>query len=272
MGRALEQDKASSRRGHSPQSVTRVIRLLELLAADPEPHSLADLARGLDTPKSSLAALLRGLAEEDIVVPSDGAWQLGPGAFGLGSAIVEARRQLQSSDLVRDGMRRLADRTGETVLLGVAEPDSGTMIYVDVVESRHAVRFAVSMGERRVLYATAGGRALLAARGDAECAAYFEALRTNALTAETVTDKRRLAAAVEDVRQTGIAQTVDQLAEGVAGTAAVIRKPGGEVLGALILGAPTSRFAGRERELADLVRKEAAAISRSLGYRGQAAG
>ena len=49
---------------------------------------------------------LRGLAEADFVVPTEGAYRLGPGAFGLGSALVEARRRYQTSDLVREGMRR----------------------------------------------------------------------------------------------------------------------------------------------------------------------
>jgi IclR family acetate operon transcriptional repressor len=76
------------RGGQSPQSVTRVIRILEALCISPGPMSLADLARALDAPKSSLAALLRGLAEEDFVIGVDGAWRLGPGAFGLGSALL----------------------------------------------------------------------------------------------------------------------------------------------------------------------------------------
>src|ERR1700757_4423577 len=124
---------ADDRRQAAPQSVTRVIRILEALCASPKPVSLADLSRVLDTPKSSLAALLRGLAEEDFVIAADGAWRLGPGAFGLGSALTAARRRLQSSDLVRDGMKRLAERSGETVLFAVRDREADTMTYVDVV-------------------------------------------------------------------------------------------------------------------------------------------
>src|SRR5262245_49668639 len=107
------------RRKNSPQSVTRVIRILEVLCASPDPVGLAQLSRALKAPKSSVAALLRGLAEADFVVSSEGTYRLGPNAFGLGSALLEARRRLQSSNLVRDGMRRLAERSGETVLFAV---------------------------------------------------------------------------------------------------------------------------------------------------------
>lgn len=256
------------RRVNSPQSVTRVIQILEALCASPRPLSLADLSRILGTPKSSLAALLRGLAEEGFVVSSDGAWRLGSGAFGLGSALLEARRRVQSSDLVRDGMRRLAERSGETVLFAVRDPDRGAMTYVDVIESRNAVRFAVSIGDRRPLYSTAGGRALLAAAPEAEVQAYLRRLKPEPLTPQTETDKRRLAEAIAQARESGVAQTVDQASEGVTGTASAIHDAAGKVIGALIVAAPSSRLADRRAELAGLVREEAAAISRSLGYRG----
>lgn len=255
------------RRAPPPQSVTRVVRILEALCASADPVSLADLARSLDLPKSSLSALLRGLAAEDFVVCADGAWRLGPGAFGLGSALTEARRRFQSSDLIRDGMRRLAERSGETALFGVLDEDARVMTYVDVVESRNAVRFSVSVGDRRPLYATAGGRALLATLDAAAVAAYLESLRPEKLTAATETARARLADLVAAARKAGFAQTIDQASDGVTGTAAVIRDATGAVLGALIVAAPSSRLQDRLDLLAQLVRDEAAAISRSLGYR-----
>jgi len=259
--------KAEDRRAASPQSVTRVIRLLEALCASAEPLSLADLSRKLDTPKSSLAALLRGLADEDFVAPTDGAWRLGPGAFGLASAITEARRRLQSSDLIREGMRRLAARAQETVLLAVGDTEGDQLTYVDMVESRHAVRYSVSPGDRRPLYATAGGRALLATCSPEAVRAYLKRARPERLTPSTATATADLVGAVDAARMAGFAQTVDQAAEGVTGTAAVIHDAAGGIVGALVIAAPSARTQGRLTELAQLVQDEAAAISRSLGFR-----
>lgn len=262
----MAKDIRDQGRNQSPQSVTRVIQVLEQLCASRDPVSLADLSRSLGTPKSSLAALLRGLAERDFVVPTDGAWRLGPGAFGLGSALVAARRRVQSSDLIRDGMRRLAERSGETALLAVRDADDDRMTYVDVVESRNSVRFAVSIGDRRPLYSTAGGQALLAATSPDKVSAYLDRIRPEPHTGKTLTGRSELAAAIERAREAGFAQTVDQAAEGVTGTAAIIRDSHGEVVGALVLAAPTSRSEGRLKELSEMVMAEASAISRSLGY------
>lgn len=260
-------EKDGERRGGSPQSVTRVIRLLEALCVSNEPVSLADLSRRLSTPKSSLAALLRGLADEDFVVATEGAWRLGPGAFGLGSALTEARRRLQSSDLMRDGMRRLAARSGETVLLAVGDQDHGMITYVDLVESSNVVRYSVSIGDRRPFYATAAGRALLSTCSPTAVEAYLKRVAPARLAPGTEIDPTVLAQVVEQARAEGYAQTVDQAAEGVTGTAAVVRDAAGGVVGALVIAAPSARAAGRLEDLARLVRDEAAAISRSLGFR-----
>jgi DNA-binding IclR family transcriptional regulator len=45
----------------------------------------------------------------------------------------------------------LVERSGETVLFSVRDADGATMTYVDVIESRNSVRFAVSVGDRRPL-------------------------------------------------------------------------------------------------------------------------
>lgn len=257
--------------GSSPQSVTRVIRILETLSVRPGPASLADLSRELAAPKSSLTALLRGLSEEAFVVAVDGGWRLGPGAFGLGSALLEARRRMQSSDLIRDGMRRLAARSGETVLLGVRDPGGETLTYVDIVESPNPVRFTVAIGDRRPLYATAGGRALLAVLSDDVLGTHLATLTPQRFTPSTETDRRRLAEIIVEARREGVVQTVDQAAEGVTGTASLIRNSTGEVIGALIVAAPSGRTLELRAELMRNVKAEAELISRSLGYRPRVA-
>jgi DNA-binding IclR family transcriptional regulator len=260
-----------ARRSNAPQSVTRVIHVLEALCESPRPVSLADLSRALSTPKSSLAALLRGLASSSFVVAADGAYRLGPGAFGLGSALLEARRRLHSSELIRDGMRRLVERSGETVLYAVRDSGTPMLTYVDLIESRNPVRFAVSVGDRRPLYCTSGGRILLATGPQDELQRYLKQLKTKRFTPKTEIDKRKLANAITAARQKGFAQTIDQASDGVTGTAAAIRDASGSVLGALIVAAPTSRLKNRGADLARLVLEEAAVISRSLGYRTRAA-
>src|SRR5690606_4743412 len=113
------------------------------------------------------------------------------------------------------------------------------------------------------------GRALLAAGDDEALRGYLDRLRPEKHTEQTETARKRLLEAVLAARETGVAQTVDQMAEGVTGTAAVIHGAAGNVVGALIVAAPSARLQDRLPVLARLVREEAASISRSLGYRGK---
>lgn len=255
------------RRLNSPQSVTRVIQILEVLCASTKPVSLAQLSRDLNAPKSSIAALVRGLTDADFMVPSDGSYRLGPAAFGLGGALLQARRRLQSSTLVREGMQRVAERSSETVLFAVRDKTSDTITYIDAVESRNVVRFAVTMGDRAALYCTAGGRALLSAATDGEVRQYLRRLKPEPLTPKTVIDKRELTQIIATARQTGFAQTLDQAGDGSAGIASVIQDSSGAAIGALVLAAPSWRMQRRNAELIQLVMQEAVSISATLGYR-----
>lgn len=258
---------ADDRRINSPQSVTRVIQILEVLCASTKPVSLAQLSRDLNAPKSSIAALVRGLVDADFVVPYDGSYRLGPAAFGLGGALLQARRRLQSQTLVREGMRRVAEQSGETVLFAVRDKTSDTITYIDSIESRKVVRFAVTMGDRAAMYCTAGGRALLSAASDSEVRQYLRRLKPEPLTPQTVIDKRELAGIIATARQSGFAQTLDQAGDGSAGIAAVIQDSSGAAIGALVLAAPSWRMRQRNEALIELVVQEAVAISAALGYR-----
>ncbi len=108
---------------------------------------------------------------------------------------------------------------------------------------------------------------LRAAGPEAESKAYLKRVKPQSLTGSTEIDKAKLAAEIEKVREQGIAQTVDQAADGAAGTAAVVRDSAGIVIGALVVAAPSSRIQKKRAELARLVREEADAISSSLGFR-----
>jgi len=256
-------------RSVAPQSVTRVLQILDALSTADNPMSLAELSRRLGTPKSSLAALLRGLVDTNFVALSEGSYRLGPSAFGLGSALVEARRRLQTSDIIRDAMRDLNARSGETVLFAVLNHDGApTMTYVDMVESRSAIRFAVAVGDRRPLFSTSGGRALLSAMTDEEVSRYLKKAKLDKLTPQTVTDRGKLLELVRQARVERVARTIGETEEGVSGIAALIRDASQNVLGAVVLAAPSSRLEAHGAKLAALVRDASQTISRSLGYRG----
>ena len=256
-----------ARAAASPQSVTRVIRILEALCASSAPMSLADLARALDAPKSSLAALLRGLAEEDLVLVSDGVWRLGPGAFGLGSALLEGRRRLQTSDLVRDGMRRLAERSGETVLFAVPDEGGSMMTYVDVIESRNAVRFAVSIGDRRPLYCAASGKAVLAYFPPEAQRAYLRRTRFTSFTPQT-SGRDAMPELLREIARAAVAFDNGGKVTGASGIASPIFDERGEAIASISVAGPSERILANRARLEAMTRDAGEQVSRLIGYDG----
>jgi DNA-binding IclR family transcriptional regulator len=257
------------RRTVAPLSVARVLQIIETLSTEDGPVGLARLSRALGVPKSSLVSLLRGLSDMNYVIAANGAFRLGPRSFELGSALVRAVQRIHVSDAIRDGMRELNVQTGETVLYAVISGEDGlSMTYGDIIETRQPVRVAVTIGEHRPLYCTAGGRMLLAARSDAEVLAYLARAKPEKLTENTETDPARLLKAVQDARRDEVAQVSDELIVGVCGIASPVRDVSGAMRGVLIVSTPTTRIADGDNRLAELTRESARAISRSLGYRG----
>lgn len=254
--------KASS----GPQSVLRVLTVLELLASDSGGISLAELSRTLGYPKSSLFGLMRALVATGYVERSpDSLFQLGNLAIELGRLLVS--RDLP--DLAQPHLDALVSRTGETALLGQLSSDSRRSVYIAKSESSNPVRYSVPLRERRELYASALGKVLLAHLGEREFRAYLAAEPLRAFTPHTITTPERLAKELAEVRQRGLAHTADERVEGTSAVAAPIFGVGGRLEAAIVLAGPTSRFVKQRDEHGERVKETATALSRLMGFRDE---
>src|SRR5262245_6827380 len=119
------------------QSLLRAIALLEILAEDDEGYRLVDLAARAGLSTSTTHRLLTTLEQKQFVQFSrdDSLWFVGVRAFSVGTAFARRRR---FATLALPIMRRLRDRTGETVNLGML--DQADVVFVTQVESRELMR------------------------------------------------------------------------------------------------------------------------------------
>lgn len=256
------------KRAGGPLSVARVLQILGVLSRSEEPLSLAQLARRLEAPKTSLIGLLRSLADLNFVIFADGVYRLGGASFELASAVMASRQQQHMSEAIREGMRELNKRSGETVLYAILNYDDPDMMtYLDIVESRGAIRISVTIGDRSPLYCTAGGRVLLADMSDAEVRAYLERAEIKPLNQMTEVQRPVLLRTIEQARVDGVSTVCDEVIEGVTGMASPVRDSSGAVIGTLIIAGPTARMRDHDEELAEVVREAAQTISRNLGHR-----
>lgn len=147
------------------KSAARVFELLELFDAERRPLRVTEIVQRLDLPQSSVSMLLRTLvargymefdATDRSYCPSVRISFLNEWAM---------RGPSQRHDL-QEAMRRLADATGESVLLG---RQSGLLLqYVSIIESHRALRFSPTPGTLRPMHRTAIGIMLLSRQDDAQ--------------------------------------------------------------------------------------------------------
>lgn len=246
-----------------PQSVGRIFRILDSIAGERGGATLAELARVTASPKTSLVGLLAGLeAEGCLVRDAAGRYVLGPRIHGLANLALAGR---EFAVLARPVLRSLVEATGETAVIGALAPDAEVAVYLDKVESPNPIRYAVTIGERRELYCTAMGKALLACFDPVRLRRYLKATPRQRWTGTTITSAADLVAEMARVRSDGVARTNGERVGGASGLAAPIFAADGTAVAALLIAGPSERMRANQRRNERLLRDAAAACSRLAG-------
>ena len=181
-------------------------------------------------------------------------WRLGAGAVGNVDVVKVARPWLE----------KLVAATDETVHLTVLDP-SGAIIYVSKVESPRSIRVQTQIGQLSPAWCTATGRALLAFNPDTAERVLSRPLEPR--TPKTVTDPKKIRAALKEVEAKGYSVTRSENHPEMGGIAAPVRDHTGAVVAACGVAIPVFRMT---RELVERciphVLGAAAAISAELGH------
>ncbi|MDR1189409.1 MAG: IclR family transcriptional regulator [Bifidobacteriaceae bacterium] len=195
----------------SVKSSLRTLQVLELLSANDQPMSIAQMSRVLGIPKSSLHGLIHTMADASWLSTDSSGTRFG---LGLKSAVVSMSfldRDLVVS-LSKAALDKAAEVTGETIHLGRLDGDE--IVYLAKRESRHALRLYSAVGRRLPAHATALGKAELARLSDAEVLARLpEALAP--LTPSTITSRKRLIEDLAKTRERGYAVDNEENTEGI---------------------------------------------------------
>jgi DNA-binding IclR family transcriptional regulator len=246
-----------------PQSVGRIVLILDSIAGTRSGLSLSDLARITQSPKTSLVGLLAGLMQEGCLLRDDGGrYHLGPRMHRLAIRAVAGREFAQ---LVRPVLESLVAATGETAVLGTLAPDEDVALYVDAVESPNSIRYAVKVGERRDLYCTALGKALLAHFEAARLRRYLKETPRRKYTAATLTSVADLTAEMARIRREGISRSDGERVAGASALSAPIFDDAGGVAWALLVAGPADRMRANAAANERALREAAAECTRLIG-------
>ena len=217
------------------KSAKRILEILRFFAEEKEPASLARIAGALSFPKSSCLALMETLVGEGYAYLNDGRYYL-TGRWQREADIVAKHDRLALR--CRAAMQRLGDEIGETVILAQLAQDK--VVYLDVIEADHVLRFAAFVGQRKPIHASASGRALLSLLPDAEMRKVAQSLDYAPLTGAEPSDAAALLAAVDAGRRRGWQVNVGEHQADTISIAVPLVLDGAALT--LVVGAPTARL------------------------------
>jgi DNA-binding IclR family transcriptional regulator len=243
-------------------TVVKGLKVLEALAFSDSACALTDMAKTCGLSKSNAHRLLRTLEECGYVRrdPRTRTYESTLRLWELGTRVFN---RLDLRAIAVPHLRELSRSTKESVHLSVYDNDE--VLYVDKVDSIHAVRAYVGVGDRGPLHCTATGKAMLASMPEDVIERVCSQLKR--YTSNTVPTPRKLKADLELIREQGYAITSGEWRAGVLGIAAPVKSPSGVVVGGIGIAGPEERMrrANTERQIA-AVTQAAERISKDLGF------
>ncbi|MEV3896544.1 IclR family transcriptional regulator [Streptomyces anulatus] len=243
------------------QSVLNALRLLEEVAAR-QPVGVADLARAMESPKSTVQRALLTLHTAGWIRPAGGTstrWMVSTKALYVGRS---ATGELGLRDIAVPVMEELRRATDETVHLAV--PEAGNIVLIERLETSKPVRIILPLGQNLPAHASANGKAVLAASSDEAVERHITDGLTR-FTETSIVDPRLLRAALAEVRLRGYATNAGEWRSDVSAVAAAVLGDAGLPVASLSVNVPTSRMTEDSRAaFGAAVREAAKTVSEAL--------
>jgi IclR family pca regulon transcriptional regulator len=222
------------------QSLIRGLAILACFTGDRPVMGIADIADGLGMSRSTTHRYVITLAQLGYL--EQGAsqkYRLGLRATDLGLAALNATGLREQAHPQLEDLRQ---QTSLTASLGVL--DGTDLLYVDRVRSFRSwpgqTEHDLHTGSRAPAYATSMGKLLLAHLPDAQRRDLIAQLKLLKRGPNTITTKNALEKQLDEIRETGLAISDQELAPNLLSIAAPVRNAQGEVVAAIDLAAHSS--------------------------------
>jgi IclR family acetate operon transcriptional repressor len=181
-------------------AVERVLDILEAFEKAQKPLSLTDIAELTGMPKSTCHGIVGTLTARGYLYSLTRPRALYPTRrfFDLARTVHEKDPFVER---VMPMLERLRDSSRETVILGKRQGDA--VIYLQVVESPHSIRYSAKPGEFKPLHSSSIGKALMGSLKEADLRALLAGRPLPAVTGSTLTDEEALITDVLESRRRG---------------------------------------------------------------------
>ncbi|WP_407157796.1 IclR family transcriptional regulator C-terminal domain-containing protein [Bradyrhizobium sp. STM 3557] len=233
----LKRDDGNERSTDVVESLDRGLRLLQAFGGAGGAMTLSDVARIADLPRATARRILFTLQRGGFVDSDGKLFWLTPQVLTLAASYLRSNQLVTVLQPVLDEISVVAQEISSLAVL-----DGDDVVFIARASPTRIFTGGVDIGYRLPAFCTAVGRALLGRLGDAELKAKLGAMRREALTPQTVTDPKRLLAAIIADRERGYA-LVDREAEPHFRSIAVpVRRYDDTIVAAINIGAHVDRI------------------------------
>ena len=245
------------------QSLERAFAILDCFQDSQPELGVREIARQLDLHPSTVGRILTTLNSLGVLNQDKETrrYRMGPKVLKW-SSVYTRNVDLQAE--ARPYMQELQRITEETISLDI--PNGQTRICIERIESPQKLRWVKQLGEIMPFFASASGRILLSFMSPKEKNEILENMTFEQLTPYTTTDPNSFYEELELTKSRGYAVSESERVEGVSCVAAPIFGVQGEILGALTISGPSTRFSEQKiQEHAELLMKTTLQISQAMG-------
>ena len=235
-----------------------VLDLLEVFARQKAPLTLSAISRALAMPKSSTFNLIDTLLARGVLYETHprGGYYPTRRLFDLARDVMEGDSFLH---LIHGELESLAASTGESVLVAARDPQNqNEIVYIDAVESTAPIRYFAKVGDKRPIYTTSSGKAILTSYSAEERLRILASLTYVRHQKSTIANAEEMAVVLETAVSRGWCEDHAEYTPDVMGIAVPVLY--GQRRFGLALAGPIYRMQDRRTELAALLRSTAQRI------------
>jgi DNA-binding IclR family transcriptional regulator len=235
-------------------SISGVFRILRQFALVQDTWGPRELSRDIGLSKSSTMRILQTMVEEKFLINVEriNKYAIGPELWRLGLGL-KSRANL--SRITVPILEKYVREINET--LHFFRYDQGAVIFDEIVECTHAVRFHVNPGIPYEMEIGAAGKVILAFLPAGVTQEILKKLKENPNV-----NMDELSKKIAETKNKGYSFTINERGSGVIAFAAPIFGPDNDLLGGIGLAVPAMRYRSEDHgRYADVVRSCAAEIS-----------
>ena len=242
-------------------TLSRAIKIIELLCASENGLTLNEIETALSIPKTTAFRILRTLQNEEWVGRKLDCFSTGQRMIQFG---LLALSKIELKKLAPPFLDKLSKLTGETSHMGVLYHNQ--VLIVDVCDGPKHIKISSRPGSLVAAHCSSLGKILLSSMGEDSLDLFTKGCSLEKLTQNTITDTEKLKKELDLVRSQGYSVDNMEYHDNVRCIAAPVRNADGEVVAAIgVTAVSVSLKKDMVPSVAKVVKQIASEFSKEMG-------